>query len=193
MMDLLQYLKHIRAKPREPFPRTAFTVVSALVREYKLDERFLQNLRDFSLEGADWLSGEPRAKEPFTPPLFSLVPRAEYRVTQAILAAADNPYLRFAHSPGELMLAKSLHRFNPVLKPAILARIHFHTLLTREIVRNEIKDLRRCLEEDLAPVAESQKSADHVRLASLERRLNRLNKFIDQSMSNLQEQVGSNT
>jgi hypothetical protein len=192
-MDLLQHLKQARAKPKEPFTRTAFTVVSALVQAHKLDGSFLQNLRDFSIQRMDWLACEPQAKEPFAPPLFPLVSDAECRLTQAILAAADNPYLRFAHSPAELLLSGPLFRFNPELQPAILARVHFHTLLAREIVRTEIQDLRRRLKEGAAPAAESREPEEgsaagirftetRDRLTSLESRLDRLNAFIDQSM-----------
>jgi hypothetical protein len=175
-MDLHRQLKQARARPKRPLSRTAFTVVSALVREYELDESFLAELREISQPGAAGLrSFEPRAKEPFEPPPFSLVPERQYRLAQDMVAAADNPYLVFARSPEELLLAAPLFRFNPGLEPAILARTDFRTLLAREIVLAEIAGLRQ------GPAAAGEPPA---RLASLEDLLARLNAFINSSISN---------
>lgn len=169
-MDLHRHLKQARARPKRPLSRTAFTVVSALVRQYELDESFLTRLREVTQPGALWLlSFEPRAKEPFEPPPFSLVPERQYRLTQAIIAAADNPYLVFARSPEELLLAGPLCRFNSGLEPAILAHTDFGTLLAREIVLAEIAGLRQGSAAAGEPPA---------RLASLEDLLDRLNALI---------------
>jgi hypothetical protein len=173
-MDLRQHLKQARARPKEPFSRTAFTVVAALVRKHNLDENFVARLKDFSLPGAEWLrSCEFQIKRPFEPPLFPLVSEPEYRLVQEILSAADSPYLRFAQCPEELLLAKQLCRLNPELDPSVLARAHFRTLLAREIVRHEIQALGRL------PAAGDDSQGQ---LAVCESLLQRLNALIDQSM-----------
>jgi len=173
-MDLRQHLKQARAKPKEPFSRTAFTVVAALVRKHNLDESFLAKLRDFSLPGTEWLrSFELQAKGAFEASLFPLVSEPEYRLVQEILSVDDNPYLRFAQCPEELLLAKPLFDLNPELDPAILARVHFRTLLAREIVRHEIQALGRL------PAAGDDSQGQ---LAVCENLLHRLNALIDQSI-----------
>ena len=173
-MDLHQHLKQARAKIKEPFARTAFTVVAALVRKYGFNEGFLAQLQDYSLPGAEWLkSFEPQTKRPFEAPLFFLASEPEYRLVQVILAVADSPYLRFAHCPEELLLAKPLCRLNPELDQAILARVHFRILLAREIVRHEIQALRHL------PAARHD---SQVQLAVCDSLLHRLNALIDQSM-----------
>ena len=173
-MNLRQHLKQARAKPKEPFSRTAFTVVAALVREYNLDKSFVAQLKDFSPPGVEWLrSFELHVKRPFEAPLFSLVSESEYRLAQAILAAADNPYLRFARCPEELLLAKPLFDLNPELESVVLARAPFRTLRAREIVRDEIQALTR-----LSGTGDD--SPDQ--LAVCEDLLHRLNALIDQSM-----------
>lgn len=140
-MPLLQHFKQARAKPKEPFRRSAFTTVSALVQKHRLDESFLARLQEFSLPEPEWLlSFKPAAKPPGAPPPFSLVPEPQYRLTLAILAKADNPYLAFAHSPEELVLSGTLYRLNPHLKPAVLARVHFLTLLASECIRRELRN-----------------------------------------------------
>src|SRR3990172_4343054 len=101
-MVLLQHLKQARARPRRLFTRTAFTAVAALVREHKLDESFLDRIREDAAQRAEWIwSFEPLPKSPFEPPLFALVAADEFRLIQAMLAVADNPYVPFAHSPDE--------------------------------------------------------------------------------------------
>jgi hypothetical protein len=168
---LHRHLKQARARPKRPLSPTAFTVVSALVRDYELDEGFLAKLREVSQPGAAWLrSFEPRPKEPFEPPPFILAPERQYRLAQAIIAAADNPYLVFARSSEELLLAAPLFRCNSGLEPAILARTDFRTLWAREIVLAEIAGLRQ-------GAAAAGEPPD--RPAALEDRLARLNDFIN--------------
>jgi hypothetical protein len=170
-MVLLQHLKRARARPRRPFTRTAFTVVGALVREHKLDESFLDSLREDAAQGTEWVwSYELLPKSPFEPPLFALVAADEFRLTQTILAAVDNPYLPFAHSPDELLASGPLFRLNPDLPPVILAQAHFRALLARELVQAELQDNQRPPETD----ADSREMQ-----GVLERLLERLNEFID--------------
>jgi len=174
-MDLLTRLKQSRARPKEPFRRSSFTVVSALVRRYNLDQQFLDNLKGLSFEKEWVLSQEPRAKEPGGIPPFSLASAEEYHLTREILAALDNPYLRYASSPEELLHSLALYRLNPGLEPEVLARVHFLTLLAREFVHLELSGLERGSEEDsgVAPA----------RRAALQRLLDRLNTFINETMS----------
>lgn len=170
-MDLHRRLKQARARPKEPFRRSAFTVAGALVREHNLDESFPERLWEVAAQGTEWVrSYEPQPKSPFKPPLFVLAAAQEFRLIQAILAAADSPYLPFAHSPDELLASGPLFLLNPDLSPSILAQIHFRVLLAREIVQAELQESQRRLEN----------SADFQEMqGAFERLLNRLNEFID--------------
>jgi hypothetical protein len=146
-------------------------VVSALVRAYNLDRSFLAQLRDFSLpEAPRLLPLDLKAKEAFEAPPFALAGAPEYRLAQEILAAADNPYLRFAHSPEELLLSRPLFILNPELEPAALSRVHFRTLAAREILRREIADSKQ----------PGKEAADPDLATDRERLLHRLNAVIDQ-------------
>lgn len=167
-MDLSRRLKQARAKPRQPFRRSAFTVVAALVREHNLDESFLDRVQELAAQGNEWVwSYEPRPKEPFQPPLYALVDAGEFRLTQAILAAVDNPYVPFAHSPDELPASWPLFHLNSGLSPAILGCVHFRTLLAREMVQAKLK--------------EKGATSSPVHQTAMEALLNRLNEFIDYS------------
>jgi hypothetical protein len=171
-MALLQHLKQARARPRRPFPRTAFTVVAALVREHKLDDGFLTRIREDAAQKAEWIwSYEPQPKNLFKPPLFALVAADEFRLIQAILEAVDNPYVPFAHSPDELLASGPLFRLNPDLPPGLLAQAHLRALLAREIVQAELNYKLRHPEDVAAD--------PRVPPAALERLLDRLHKFID--------------
>lgn len=141
-MDLRAQLKRTRAKAKEPFVRSAFTVVSALVRKHKLDQGFIDRLRQVAWPGAEWvLSQDLPAKGPDTLPLFSLASPEEYQVTREILAVWDNPYIPYARSPEELLLSRLLFQANPGLGPEVLSRVHFRTLLAREVIRQELAGL----------------------------------------------------
>lgn len=74
----------------------------------------------------------PRRKEPLVPSLFTLSTPEEHRVTIAILARVSNPFLEYATSPDEVLLARELFRRNPSLSPETLACHHFETLLLAE-------------------------------------------------------------
>lgn len=171
-MDLLAQLKRTRAKAREPFVRSAFTVVSALVRKHNLDQGFIDRLRQAAMPEAEWLlSQEPPAKGPDTLPLFSLASPEEYQVTREILAIWDNPYIPYARSPEELLLSRLLFQTNPGLEPEVLSRVHFRTLLAREIVHQELAGLR--------PDPEKGEGAAASRRAVYQRLLNQLDTFIN--------------
>jgi hypothetical protein len=171
-MALLQHLKQARARPRRPFPRTAFTVVAALVREHKLDDGFLTRIREDAAQKAEWIwSYEPQPKNLFKPPLFALVAADEFRLIQAILAAVDNPYVPLARSPDELLASGPLFRLHPDLPPGLLERVHFRALLAREIIQGELKDCE--------PRPEDGAAGSPVPRAALERLLERLNDMIN--------------
>ncbi len=171
-MDLLTQFKQARAKAKEPFVRSPFTVVSALVRLYNLDPGFLANHRNLAIQETEWVfSHAPQAKDTCALPLFSLASAAEYRLIQDILAALGNPYLSYARSPEELLLSRALYRLNPGLEPALLARVHFRTLLAREIARRELLGLDPCPEEEPNNAT--------ARRAAFQSLLDRLNSFIN--------------
>ncbi|MBW1917478.1 MAG: hypothetical protein JRI57_05585 [Deltaproteobacteria bacterium] len=71
----------------------------------------------------------------FQPPLFALGTAPEYQVTMAIIAAVNNPYLQFVHSPAEILLCGPLFKLNPALNPELLGRFHFLTLWQRKRLR----------------------------------------------------------
>lgn len=135
-MELRKQIKAERDKQRAhlPFRRRLFDRVNAIVKRHALGEAFLANLANFSNDHLrEYLAVyRLRAKDHRDPPLFSLSTEEEYRVTIAILNAANNPYLHFASSPEEILLSRPLFDLNPSLEPDKLTRCDFATLL-REI------------------------------------------------------------
>lgn len=73
-------------------------------------------------------------------PLFSLATEKEYALTMSIISKVDNSYLKFAQSPGEILLCGPLYRLNPSLSPEKLRRYHFETLLLHERAKTENKE-----------------------------------------------------
>ncbi len=135
-MDLLRQIRTGRTEKRRkaPFRPALYTRVSGLVRRYRLDETFLRGLdRPGEASPEDERSAlRLKRKAPDVPPLFSLSTEEEHRVTLAILARLKNPYLRYATSPDEILVCRSLFRQNPFLHPETLATHHFETLLLSE-------------------------------------------------------------
>ena len=135
-MDLLKNIKRKRAKRRkkQPLKRSVFNQISGLVRWYGLKQGFLSILDNVE----DHLSRENirparvRLKTPMVSPLFSLTTKDEYTLTMSIVNRIDNPYLKFAHSPEEILLCGSLYSLNPSLDPERLMRYHFETLYLHE-------------------------------------------------------------
>ena len=140
-MDLLKDIKRKRAKQRQkkPIKRDAFNQIGGLVRQYGLEKSFL----DAFDEVEDYLFTKNlkftriRLKVPVESPLFSLVTKEEYFLTMSIIKKVDCPYLRFAHSPEEVLLCKPLYRQNPSLAPDKLMRYHFETLLLHERTKRD--------------------------------------------------------
>ncbi|MGE5345594.1 MAG: hypothetical protein ACM3JH_06550 [Acidithiobacillales bacterium] len=135
-MDLSGHIRAGRAERRrkEPFRPTLYTRVSALVRRYGLDDGFLRDLEapPATARRKERAAMRPRRKEPLVPSLFTLSTPEEHRVTIAILARVSNPFLEYATSPDEVLLARELFRRNPSLSPETLACHHFETLLLAE-------------------------------------------------------------
>ena len=135
-MDLLKDIKQKRDKQKQkiPFRRDVFNQVSGIVKQYRLTRSFLDLLDKVE----DYLSSKNsnsvriRMKAPLDSPLFSLVSKDEYLLTMSIISKVDNPYLKFAHSPEEIICCKPLYRQNPLLDSEKLVRYHFETLYLHE-------------------------------------------------------------
>jgi hypothetical protein len=135
-MDLTGRIRAGRTERRrkEPFHPTLYTRIGALVRRYGLDDGFLLELEaPLDIPGRKRRAAPgPKRKQPFVPSLFALSTPEEHRVTLAILAGASSPFLEYAASPEEILLARELFRRNPSLSPESLACHHFETLLLAE-------------------------------------------------------------
>jgi hypothetical protein len=138
-MDLLKDIKQKRAKQKQkkPFSRDAFNQISSIVKQYGLNNDFLSildNVDDY-LSRQNFKFSRIRIKTLMENHLFSLATRDEYTVTMSIISKIDNPYLKFAHSPEEIILCEPLYCLNPSLTPEKLIRYHFETLLLHEHIK----------------------------------------------------------
>ena len=138
-MDLLKNIKQKRAKQRQktPFRRDVFNQISSLVRQYGLKENFLSifdNVEDYLSEKNLNLK-RIRVKTLLDGPLFSLTTKDEYSLTMSIIAKIDNPYLKFAQSPEEIIWCGPLYRLNPSIDSEKLMRYHFETLYLHECAK----------------------------------------------------------
>jgi len=122
--------KQRRGREKEYFSPSRFSHVGGLVRRYHLGEDFCQVLKNMTAERAEKLAWDDRsaAKVPYEPPLFFLATPEEFQVIQEILSGLDNPYLRWAHSPEEMLLSRALWRRRPGLEPEELATRHLAAL-----------------------------------------------------------------
>jgi hypothetical protein len=140
-MDLRQDIRNERGRQKwkQPYRRGVFNTLLDLVKGYDLGEDFLQLLDN----PGDWPPEKNgaftrvRAKDPFEFSLFPLSTQGEYEVARAILTKIDNPYLRFAHGPEEILLSAPLYEANPRLSSEELTRYHFETLLRHERCKEE--------------------------------------------------------
>ena len=143
-MDLIEGIKQKRDKQRQKqlFRRGVYNQISGLVRWYGLKENFLDVLdkvEDY-LSNIEMNYNRVRVKAPVESPLFSLVNKDEYDLTMSIIKKIDNPYLKFAHSPDEILLCGPLYRLNSSLNPEKLKRYHFETLFLHERTKaNNVK------------------------------------------------------
>jgi len=135
-MNLLTHIKRKRKQQRkkQPIKGDTFNQISGIVRTYGLKKNFLNVLEN----AADYLSkvnlnaNRVRVKAPMESPLFSLTTEDEYVLIMSIIDKVNNSYLKFAHSPEEILLCGSLYRLNPTLDPEKLIRYHFETLFLHE-------------------------------------------------------------
>jgi len=182
-MNLLQQIKSDRAqkKKKEPFRPTLFDRISGLVKEYRLEESFLEKLEspeDF-LQEKEAEFARVRKKQPFRIPLFSLSEQKEYSLTLAILDKINNPYLEFAQSPEEIALSKLLFDLNPSFETEKLERYHFETLLLYERAKINIKELAEDIRREMGPGVEKPLFENEGLLQdSLEKRMEQLESFI---------------
>jgi hypothetical protein len=141
-MDLLKDIKQKRAKQRQktPFRRDFFNQISRLVKQYGLKESFLSLLDNVDDDVFREKLKFPRikVKAHLENHLFSLATRDEYLLTMSIISKIDNPYLKFAHSPEEIICCGPLYRLNPSMDPEILMRYHFETLYLHERAKVKI-------------------------------------------------------
>jgi hypothetical protein len=123
-----------------------------------------------------------KAKDHFEPHLFSLASREEYDLSVAIISKINNPYLQFAHTPEETLLAGPLYNANPLLKSKDLVRYHFETLLLYERAKIDLKDLTEQL-TNAARKAEAKgrsqrQNQAQPRMDTLQKRIEELGAFI---------------
>ena len=185
-MDLLQDIRSDRArqKRKQPYIRSLFNTVCSLVKAYGLREDFLRSLDNLD----NWLPEKNmtvtrlKAKDAVEFSLFSLASREEYDVAVAIMSKIDNPYLQFAHTPEEILLAGPLYEANPLLKSEDLVRCHFETLLLYERGKIDLKDLTQQLTSAArksGPEGQGQRpKKKRSRLDSLQQRIQELGAFI---------------
>ena len=138
-MDLLKNIKQKRAKQKQkkPFEGNVFNQISSIVRGYGLKENFLDELDkvDHAISDANFKYTRVRVKEPIENHLFSLVTKDEYTLTMSIINKIDNPYLKFANSPEDLVWCAPLFRLNPSMASEKLRRYHFETLYLHECAK----------------------------------------------------------
>ncbi len=135
-LNLLHHIKSKRAKQSRKLPikRDVFNRISSIVRKYELKKNFLsvlENVEDY-LSKTNSSYNRVRVKASMESPLFSLVTKDEYALTISIIKKIDNSYLKFAHSPDEILLCGPLYRLNSSLSPEKLMRYHFETLILHE-------------------------------------------------------------
>jgi hypothetical protein len=144
-MGILEQIKSDRAqkKKKQPFTSTLFDRISGLVKEYRLEESFLEKCEspEAFLTEREAEFARVRKKQPFRIPLFSLAEQKEYDLTLAIIDKMNNPYLEFAQSPEEIALSRLLFDLNPAFGREKLERCHFETLLLYEQAKTTVREL----------------------------------------------------
>jgi len=142
-MNLLKNIKQKRAKQKQkqPFKRNVFNLISSIVKQYHLKKSFLDILDnvEHDLSSKNLNLTRIRVKAPLDSPLFSLASKDQYSLTMSIISNVDNPYLKFAHSPEEIIWCKPLYRLNPAMDSEKLMRYHFRTLYLHERAKVEIE------------------------------------------------------
>ena len=135
-MDLLKDIKQKRArqKQKKPFRRNAFHQICCIVKQYGLNNDFLSIIDNVDAYVSRESLNFPRirVKAQVENHLFPLATKDEYMLTMSIVSKIDNPYLKFAHSPEEIIWCEPLYRLNPSIDSKKLIRYHFETLYLHE-------------------------------------------------------------
>ncbi len=138
-MDLLRRIKNNREKKRQKksVRPDVFNQVSSIVRQYGLNERFIElfDTVEEHLTPKKVNTFRIRVKTPVARPLFSLAAEDQYHLAMSIIRIVDSPYLVFADSPEEILLCKPLYRLNPALSAETLMGYHFETLYLHECAK----------------------------------------------------------
>ena len=135
-MDLLKDIKQKRAKQKQkkPFRRNAFHQICCIVKQYGLNNDFLSILDNIDANVSRESLNFPRirVKAQVENHLFPLATKDEYILTMSIISKIDNPYLKYVHSPEEIIWCKPLYRLSPSIDSKKLIRYHFETLYLHE-------------------------------------------------------------
>lgn len=134
-MGLSQQIKgeRLQRKVKRPFTPSLFTRVAGLVRDYRLDLSFLEELDAAAKDEPQSTDGlRTRDKSRYDPPLFALVTEAEYRIASEIMDRVRTPYLFYANSPDEILLCNRLFALDAAIEPDILSSCHFAALLWKK-------------------------------------------------------------
>jgi hypothetical protein len=189
-MDLLQELKreHSLRNTKRPHWRSAYTIVNLIVKRHGLTEDFVAKLTGNATpnisDGNGFTHGPLKRKKRLEALPFSLSTRKDYLLTKRIIQTTDNPYLRFAHSPDEIILSAPLFRMNPTLPTKLLERQHFETLFLSEQAKARIAAYVKII-EDLMPASEGSRNAEidqpepyKSKIATMKMRIRALEEFI---------------
>lgn len=143
-MGLLKDIRQQRAKQREkqPIEKDVFNRISTIVKRYGLRQSFMDAFDniDAYLPKENLAANRVKVKTPLQNSLFSLVTEDEYALTMSIIRCVDNPYLKFATSPEEIVLCTPLYRLNHRLSAEKLMRYHFETLILHERAKIDINE-----------------------------------------------------
>jgi|GEM_PF-5504310 len=122
MTSLKEALLRQRRQERPSWRPGRFARVSALVEVYRLGEDFVAHLAEMQEReptAAELALAAEKRSRPRV--IFGLVGEEQFRVTERILALADNPYLEAAATPGEILLSGPLYRRQPGISADVLA------------------------------------------------------------------------
>lgn len=135
-MNFLTRIKRKRKQQRkkQTIRRDVFNQIIGIVRQYRLTKGFLDILDKIGddLFPTNLNLTRIRVKAPLESPLFSLATKDEYSLIISIINKVDNPYLKFANSPEEIIWCRRLYRLNPSMDSEKLIRYHFETLYLHE-------------------------------------------------------------
>lgn len=165
-MELSRIMKreHTRKKAKRPFRRTVYAVVVSIIAEYGLTEDFLKELQSIPPfpKGNSFLNGPLRSKRELKTVPFPLSDPAQFYLARKILERTENPYVGFACSPDEIVLSAPLFRANPGIRPDLLKKRHFESLLLAEIAKAKVAALHRVIDYRTAQGRLLAENADSV-------------------------------